>query len=90
MNHPEWQIIVGVISAAVLATGPWMLMVHAKLAVLSSQVARLEKKVDKVVEHQEERLPWCIQHETALEELKRRIEGHEEQLRQMAERLQEI
>jgi peptidoglycan hydrolase CwlO-like protein len=90
MVTEQWQIIAGVISAALLATGPWMLMVHAKLAVLSNQVARMDKKVDKVVEHQEERLPWCIQHETILEELKRRIEGHEEQIRQLVERLQEL
>jgi hypothetical protein len=90
MTNEQWQVIAGVISAALVATGPWMLMVHAKLAVLSNQVSRLEKKVDKVVEHQEERLPWCIQHETALEEIKRRLEGHETQIRQITERLQEL
>jgi hypothetical protein len=90
MTSQDWEIMIGVISAALVATGPWMLMVHAKLAVLSNQVARLEKKVDQVVEHQDERLHWCIQHETALEELKRRIETHEAQIVQMAERLQDL
>jgi hypothetical protein len=89
MSSQDWEIMIGVISAALLATGPWMLMVHAKLAVLSNQVTRLEKKVDRVVDHQDERLPWCIQHETALEEIKRRLETHEAQLVQIVERLQE-
>jgi outer membrane murein-binding lipoprotein Lpp len=74
MSAQEWEIVVGVVMAAILAAGPWMFMVHAKLAVLSAQVARLETKVDRVFDAQQERLPQCIQHETALKELERRWE----------------
>ena len=45
MTVQEWSIVVGVVVSAVLALGPWMFMVHAKLAVLSSQVARLDAHV---------------------------------------------
>ncbi|MBN2579125.1 MAG: hypothetical protein JXB10_09050 [Pirellulales bacterium] len=49
MNYQELQIIVYVIAATMLATGPWMLMLHTKLAVLSKQAKRTEEKVQRVL-----------------------------------------
>jgi hypothetical protein len=90
MDSQQWGIVVGVVTAGLLGLAPWMFMVHAKLAVLSAQVARLDAKVDKMVDAQEERLPWCIQHQARIEELARRIEGHDLQLADIAERLRDV
>jgi hypothetical protein len=90
MNIQEWSIVIGVVTSALLALAPWMFMVHAKLAVLSSQVSRLDAKVDKMVEADQERLPRCIQHQTSLDELFRRVETHDAQLADIRERLQEL
>lgn len=87
MSVQEWGIVVGVAMSAVLALGPWMFMVHAKLAVLSTQVARLETKVDRMVDAEQERLPQCIQHETALRELQRRWEMHDVKIENVLQRI---
>ncbi len=89
MHLQEWEILIGVGTAALLAAGPWMLMVHSRLAVLSSQVTRLEKKVDRLVDCDEEGLPQRVRHEAAFEELSRRVQSHEVQLAALAHRLQE-
>jgi hypothetical protein len=86
----QWEIIIGVIVSTLLALVPWMFMVHAKLAVVSAQVARLDAKVDKMVDAEQQRLPWCIQHQATLEELSRRVESHETQLADIYQRLQEV
>jgi len=90
MSVQEWEIVISVVTAAVLATAPWMFKVHAKLAVLSTQVTRLETKVDRMVDAELERLPQCIQHETALKELERRWEIHALQIENISDRLQEV
>jgi hypothetical protein len=90
MNVQQWEIIIGVITSALLVLVPWMFMVHAKLAVLSAQVACLDAKVDKVVDAEQQRLPWCIEHRTTLDALSRRVEVHETQLADIHQRLQEI
>ncbi len=89
MSVQEWEIVIGVVTAAILATGPWMFMVHAKLAVLLVQVARLDTKVDRMFDAQQERLPQCIQHETALKELERRWEMQALQIENLSDRLQD-
>ncbi len=43
VSTAEWQIIVSVVLAALLAFGPWMLMVHGKLAVLVAKLAELAR-----------------------------------------------
>ena len=90
MSVQEWEIVIYVVTAALLATAPWMFMVHAKLAVLSTQVGRLETKVDRMVDADQERLPQCIQHETALKELERRWEMHALQIEIISDRLQDV
>jgi outer membrane murein-binding lipoprotein Lpp len=80
MGVAEWGVVIGVATPALLAFGPWMFMVHAKLAVLSAQVARLDAKVDKLGDAQQERLTWCVQHQAALDEFARRLEQHDAQL----------
>ena len=89
MSTQELGIVVGVATTMSLTLGSWMFMVHAKLAVLSTQVGRLESKVDRMVDAEQERLPQCIQHETALKELERRWEMHSLQIENISERLQD-
>ncbi len=89
MNAQEWEIIIGMMTAALLATGPWMFMVHAKLAVLSTQVARLETKMDSMVDAEQKRLPQCIQHEISLKEMERRMEMYGLQIENLSEQLQD-
>jgi hypothetical protein len=59
-------------------------MVHAKLAVLGTQIGSLEGKVDKLLDDQEVRLPVCAVHETRLEKLEAELETLRQQLREMS------
>jgi hypothetical protein len=74
MTVTEWGILIGVATSLLLAVGPWMFMVHARLAVLSAQVARLDTKVDRMCDAQHERITWCVRHQSALDELTRRLD----------------
>lgn len=83
MSAQEWGIVIGVVMSAMLALGPWMFMVHAKLAVLASQMVNLDDKVDRLIDRNEERQPWCYEHETQLR-------THEVQISQIGRRLREM
>lgn len=83
MTTAEWGIVIGVVMSALLALTPWMFMVHAKLAVLASQMANLEEKADKLIEANEQRLPMCASHAA-------RLDTHDVQIGQISERLREI
>ncbi len=83
MTSDEWSIIVGVVVSALLALGPWMFMVHAKLAVLASQVEILCKKVDRVGEAHEKLWTMYAHHEA-------RLETHEVRILQISERLRDF
>jgi len=80
MDVEQWGIVVGVVMSAALALAPWMFMVHAKLAVLASQLFSLESKVDKLIEANEQRLPMCARHAA-------RLDTHDVQIAQICERL---
>jgi uncharacterized protein involved in exopolysaccharide biosynthesis len=84
MTIQEWSIVIGVIVSALLALAPWMFMVHAKLAVLATQMANLEDKVDRLVEAYEHRLPKCEQHEARLDMQEARIEDILQRLRDLS------
>ena len=79
MDIQQWSIVVGVVMSVALAMTPWMFMVHAKLAVLGTQLASLERKVDRLIEANEERLPMCARHAT-------RLDTHDVQIAQICER----
>lgn len=84
MDVQQWSVVIGVVVSAALALTPWMLMVHAKLAVLGSQLASLERKVDRLIEANEERLPMCARHAALLDTHDLQIAHLCEWLRQMA------
>ncbi len=83
MSSQEWGIVIGMVASAILALGPWMFMVHAKLAVIAAQLAELDEKVEKAAEANQQLWSRYAQHET-------RLETHDVQFAHVAERLQEI
>jgi hypothetical protein len=83
MTVQEWSIVIGVVMSASLALGPWMFMVHAKLAVIASQIVELVQKVEKLAESHEKRLTMCIEHQA-------KLDTHEVQLRQIEQRLRDL
>ena len=48
MTVQDWEIIAGGLVSAVLTLGPWMFMVHAKLAVIASRIGAL----GEIVQHE--------------------------------------
>ncbi len=83
MTANEWIALVGIVVSAVLMIGPGIVAVHAKLAVVASQVAELCEKVEKLSSSHEERLRMCIEHQSGLD-------TQEVQIADLAERLREM
>ena len=83
MTAQEWGILIGTVVSAVLALAPWMFMVHAKLAVIATQIVELDEKVEKSAEANQQLWSRYAQHET-------RLETHDVQFTYISERLQEI
>jgi len=83
VNVQEWGIVIGVVVSAALALGPWMFMVHAKLAVIASRIDDLAEKVEKAAAANHQLWSLYAQHEA-------RLETHDVQFSHVAERLQEI
>ena len=83
MTIEEWSILVAVIMSALLALGPWMFMVHAKLAVLASQITTLCEKVDQAAEANHKLWMLYAQHEA-------RLETHDVQIAHVGERLRDL
>lgn len=67
MNPNEWISLLGVAVSAVVVIGPGIVSLHARLAVLSAQVAELCDKVGKLTASHEERLRMCIDHQSRLD-----------------------
>ncbi len=57
MGSMEWLMLGGVAVTVVVALAPWAGMVHARLAVLTAQLASIEAKVEKLLRVHEENLP---------------------------------
>ena len=83
MDTQQWSIVIGMFTSGVLALGPWMFMVHAKLAVIATQIIELNEKIEKAADANHELWLLCSRHETQLQ-------THEVQFGHIAERLQEI
>lgn len=82
MSAQEWSLVVGVVTSAVLAVGPWMFMVHAKLAVIASQAADLCDKLEKVSQSHERLWESHARHEA-------RLDTHDVQISHISERLKD-
>lgn len=80
MDWDFWGPLIGVACAMLLAFIPWMLMVHAKLAVLGNQMADVAGKIDKLFEREDNRLVTCAQHISRVNEHERRLASLESQV----------
>jgi len=83
MSDNEWIALMATVISAALVIGPGIVALHAKLAVVASQVAELCDKVEKLASSHEERLRMCIGHQS-------RIDTQEVQLADVIERLHEL
>ena len=83
MNIQAWGIVMGVVMSALFTLGPWMFMVHAKLAVIAARIVELGQKVEKATEANERLWSFYAQHEA-------RLETHQVQIAQISERLREM
>jgi hypothetical protein len=82
MSIPEWGLIVGAVLSVGLAVGPWMFMVHAKLAVIASKIVDLCETMDR--NSAEHRSLWEVASRHAS-----RLDTHDVQITHIAERLRE-
>jgi outer membrane murein-binding lipoprotein Lpp len=83
MNANEWITLLGVAVSAAVVIGPGIVSLHAKLAVVATQVAELCDKVEKLSSSHEERLRMCIDHDS-------RLDTQDEQIADVIERLREM
>jgi outer membrane murein-binding lipoprotein Lpp len=83
MSANEWITLVGIVISAAAVIGPGIVAVHAKLAVVASQVADLCEKVERLSSSHEERLRMCIDHQS-------RLDMQESQIADVIERMREI
>jgi len=89
MDIEQLGLIVGVVVSVALALVPWMFMVHAKLAVVASQIARLTLTVDRLAEGERLRGSRCATHHAATEQLRRRLDKLEAQMVRVTQSLRE-
>jgi outer membrane murein-binding lipoprotein Lpp len=83
MNANEWITLIAVVISATVVIGPGIVAVHAKLAVVATQVAELCDKVEKLTSSHEERLRMCIDHQSRLDLQEVQIADSIERLREM-------
>jgi hypothetical protein len=83
MSAQEWGIVIGAATSALLAVGPWMVMVHAKLAVIAHQIGELSRSVEKAAAAQKELWSLLAEHEA-------RLQTHGVQFAHVAERLRDL
>ena len=80
MSLPEWSLVIGVATTVGLALGPWMIKVHAKLAVIASKIVDLCDNLDRASEEHRKLWEACARHTS-------RLDTHDVQLSHIAERL---
>ncbi len=83
MTSEHWVALVGSIVSLVLAVGPWMFKVHAKLAVIASQFATLCEKLETADAEQRQLWETAARHRS-------RLDTHDVQIEHLAERLREV
>ena len=81
----QWTIVIGALMSITLTIGPWMFMVHAKLAVLASQVQFLCRKLEKAANVHDQLTGLHTRHEARLEAQAVEIRQIHERLRVMSE-----
>ena len=82
MSIQDWLSVIGIAVSVVLVLGPWMVKVHAKLAVIATRIVDLSAKVEKLAEAADRLWSLSANHEA-------RLDTHEVELEFVAERLRE-
>jgi hypothetical protein len=82
MSISEWSLIVGCVLSVGLAAGPWMFMVHAKLAVIASKIVDLCESMDRTSNDNRRLWEVASRHES-------RLDTHDVQFTHIAERLRD-
>ena len=82
MSIQDWLSVIGIAVSVVLVLGPWMVKVHAKLAVIATRIVDLSAKVEKLAEAADRLWSLSAHHEA-------RLDTHEVELEFVAERLRE-
>ena len=85
MCFEQWAIVIGVLTSFILAVGPWMFMVHAKLAVLASELKFLCGKLERATNVHEQLTALHTRHEARLEAQAVEIRQIHERIRTMSE-----
>jgi hypothetical protein len=80
MAFSEWSFIVGVALSVALTAGPWMIKVHAKLAVIASKIIDLCDKLERTQDEHRRLWEVCSRHES-------RLDTHDVHISHIAERL---
>jgi len=80
MSFEEWSIIVGGVLSIGLSVGPWMFMVHAKLAVIATKIVDLCEKLEDTRDEHRRLWETTSRHQS-------RLDTHEVQLSHIADRL---
>jgi hypothetical protein len=83
MNYQEWEIALGLMVTIALALGPWMFMVHAKLAVIAARMTDLGQRMDKAADANRELWRLWAQHQSRLDTL-------DVQFSHVSERLEQV
>jgi predicted DNA-binding protein YlxM (UPF0122 family) len=84
MNLDQWEIVISVVVSAALAFAPWMLKVHARLAVLGQQMTDVEAKLDKLLADYEHRLSLCAMHQVRMDAVEKQLAELSAQLKEAA------
>jgi hypothetical protein len=74
--------MIGAAVAVALAVAPWVFMVHAKLAVIASQLAAVCQKLERSAETSQRLWEIVARHEA-------RLETHDVQIAHISQRLEE-
>jgi outer membrane murein-binding lipoprotein Lpp len=83
MNANEWITVIGLVISTAVVIGPGIVAVHAKLAVVASQVADLCDKVERLSSSHEERLHMCLDHQS-------RLDRQEDQMADILDRVRDM
>jgi hypothetical protein len=80
MTLEEWGLVLCALLPIGLAIGPWMVKVHAKLAVIASKIIDLCEMMDSTSDEHRKLWEVCARHTS-------RLDTHDVQLSHIAERL---
>ena len=67
MDQINWGVVAGLLMSVALAVVPWMVKVHAKLAVIATQITNLCDKLDRATAEQRDLWELTAAHQSRLD-----------------------